>query len=106
MRSRPEPPDSPPAESFISLVEHAARHGMHYQRVYDWVRWGHLAGERYSGGRWVRRDGPQPVLRRGGWGQEERLRVIRAQRSPASWRGTWDRAAAAAKIDPARRREI
>src|SRR2546421_10341993 len=106
MSSGVDPPAAPPGEGFITLVEYAARHGMPYQRVYDWVRGGHVAGVRHGGRWWVRRDAPQPILRRGGWDQAERLQAIRAQRSPESWRGTWDRVAAAAKIDPALRREM
>jgi hypothetical protein len=106
MSSHVGPPDTPPGDGYITLVEYVAQHGLPYQRVYGWMRWGHVAGVRHGGRWWVPRDASQPTLRRGGWGQEERLRVIRAQRSPESWRGTWDRVAAAARVDPEQRREM
>jgi hypothetical protein len=89
-------------------VEYAALHGATYQQVYGWVRWGHLPGERLGGRWWVPREAPRPRVRKGGWDQGERLRVINAQRSLESWQALWRAAAAsaAAKIDPARRREM
>jgi putative ABC transport system substrate-binding protein len=99
-------PDTPPTAGYATLTEYAAQHGLSYHQVYGWVRWGHLAGVRHGGRWWVRRDAPRPHVRKGGWGQEERLRVINAQRSPESLRGTWDRVAAAARVDPELRREI
>jgi hypothetical protein len=33
-------PAEPPAEGYVTFVEYAARHGLPYNRVYDWVRWG------------------------------------------------------------------
>jgi hypothetical protein len=81
MSRRVEPPDTPPADGYMPLVQYAARHGMPYQRVYDRVRWGYVASVRHAGRWWVRADAPPPILRRGGWNQAKRLQVIRAQRS-------------------------
>src|SRR3954464_4074275 len=100
MTSRSEPPATPPAAGFVTLVEYAAQHGTTYHQVYGWVRWGHVVGVRHGGRWWIPRTAPRPILRRGGWNQGERLRVINARRSLESWQALWRTAAraAAAKI--------
>ena len=73
-----DPPDTLPGEGYIPLAEYAAQHDATYQEVYGWVRWGHLAAERHAGRWWVPARRPVPHVRQGGWGQEARPRVIRA----------------------------
>jgi hypothetical protein len=52
--------DTPPGEGYIIFVEYAAQHSMLCQRVYDWVRRGHVHGVRYGGRWWVSRVAPRP----------------------------------------------
>jgi Stress-induced bacterial acidophilic repeat motif len=106
MISRSEPPDTPPAAGYVTLVEYAAQHGATYQRAYSWVRRGRIPAAWWAGRWWVQGEAPKPEGRQGDEARARHLRALLAARSPERRREIGRMGGLASTADPEHRRAL